>query len=206
MDQVLIESQYIGNCSYWSALLSAEKIQLDMHEHFAKRSYRNRAHILGANGLLRLTIPLQSGKHQHSAMKDVRISYNENWQKLHWQSLTSAYRRSPFFEFYEDELKCFYEEREEFLLEFNCKLMRAIASILKINLTIEFTEKYNKEAGEEITDIRSRFMPGKHSKRNFASYPQVFSDRFNFIEDLSVFDLLFNMGSRSADYLRDIRS
>ena len=103
MNSILIESQYIGACSYWNILLKSSAITIDKEEHYTKRSYRNRAHILGANGLLRLSIPLERGKQQHSKMKDVRISYNERWQDLHWQSFTSAYRRSPFFEYYEDE-------------------------------------------------------------------------------------------------------
>ena len=84
MRNILIESQYIGSCSYWKLLLDADTVVIDKHEHYVKRSYRNRAHILGANGLLRLSIPLESGKHQHAAMHDVRISYNQAWQNLHW--------------------------------------------------------------------------------------------------------------------------
>jgi hypothetical protein len=205
MKQILVESQYTGSCAYWSALLKADTIVLDKHEHFVKRSYRNRAHILGANGLLRLSIPLEHGKHQYAAMKDVRISYNENWQKLHWQSFTSAYRRSPFFEYYEDQLKPFYEVKEEFLFDFNYKLIQAIASILKLDLTIQISESYLKETGE-MPDLRTSFSPSDKTESIFPSYPQVFSDRFPFLENLSVLDLMFNLGSRSADYLRGIRS
>ncbi|MDB5226542.1 MAG: WbqC-like family protein [Bacteroidota bacterium] len=202
---ILIESQYIGSCSYWKELLRSEKIYLDRHEHFVKRSYRNRAHILGANGLLRLSIPLESGKHQHSAMKDVRISYNENWQKIHWQSLTSTYRRSPFFEFYEDHLRKMYETQYELLFEYNYNFMQVITGLLKINLPVTETDKYIAAVDDNIKDYRNYFLPGKEPGNDFTVYPQVFSDRFEFIPDLCVLDLLFNMGTRSLDYLSAVK-
>ena len=204
MNSILIESQYIGSCSYWKLLLDAENIVIDRNEHYVKRSYRSRAHILGANGLLRLSIPLQSGKHQHSAMGDVRISYNENWQNLHWHSFTSCYRRSPFFEFYEDRFLKFYEERFEFLIEYNTALLKIIAAILNTEINITFTEKYLKKEDFVGTDYRNFILPSKENVSDFPSYPQVFSDRFDFVKDLSILDLLFNTGNRSKEYLEKI--
>lgn len=204
MNAILIESQYIGSCSYWNLLLKAETIVIDQHEHFVKRSYRNRAHILGANGLLRLSIPLVSGKHQHSAMKDVRISYNENWQSLHWHSFTSAYRRSPFFEYYEDHFRKFYEQKIELLIDYNFQFMQTIAAVLKTPLTVSFADKYYKKEEFSGMDYRSLSMPGKESAIGFPSYPQVFSDRFPFENDLCVLDLLFNIGTRAKEYIEKI--
>ncbi|HNY54735.1 MAG TPA: WbqC family protein [Chitinophagales bacterium] len=205
MNAILIESQYIGSCSYWNLLLKADAIVLDTHEHFVKRSYRNRAHILGANGLLRLSIPLVSGKHQHSAMKDVRISYNENWQGLHWHSFTSAYRRSPFFEFYEDHFRKFYEEKTDLLVEYNFQLMQTIAFVLKTELSVSFSDKYFTKDEFSGTDYRSHVMPGKDNTLDFTAYPQVFSDRFPFEKDLSILDLLFNTGTRAKEYIEQIK-
>lgn len=205
MKFVLIESQYAGSCTYWSILLQSEKIIVDRHEHFVKRSYRNRAHILGANGLLRLSIPLVHGKHQHAAMKDVRISYKENWQKLHWQSLTSCYRRSPFFEFYEDGFRRFYENEFEFLTDYNFQLLQVINGVLKTEMDIAFSDKYYTAADFEGTDFRSFMLPSKPAAHHFPEYPQVFSDRFAFQDDLSVLDVLFNLGSRSKEYLLSLK-
>ncbi len=204
MNAILIESQYIGSCSYWNLLLQADEIYLDQHEHYVRRSYRNRAHILGANGLLRLSIPLEHGKSQHAAMKDVRISNNDNWQSLHWHSFTSAYRRSPFFEYYEDYFKKFYENKFDLLIDYNTELMKVIASILKVELSIKFSEKYFGKDEFFGTDYRSIFLPNKSSDINFASYPQVFNDRFPFEKDLCVFDVLFNVGTRSKEYLLNV--
>ncbi len=203
MNQILIEAQYIGSCSYWANLLKVDRIYLDSHEHYAKRSYRNRAHILGANGLLRLSIPLASGKHQHSAMKDVRITYNEPWQKLHWQSFTSAYRRSPFFEFYEDAFASFYRDQFQFLFEYNIALMKVIAKILRTELPIVITDVYSAVPPEGIRDLRNLIIPGR-VYTPLPPYTQVFSDRFDFINDLSVLDVLFNLGNNSKNYLTQI--
>jgi hypothetical protein len=204
MNQILVEAQYIGSCSFWAHLLQADKIYLDGHEHYVKRSYRNRAHILGANGLLRLSIPLVSGKHQHSAMKDVRISYNEPWQKLHWQSFTSAYRRSPFFEFYEDQFTPFYTEQYEYLLTYNVAFMKAISKILKIELPIDFTEAYAAVPSGSVKDLRNSIKPGALTK-DLSPYTQVFSDRFEFSNDLCVLDALFNLGNSTKEYLTSIK-
>ncbi|MBK8352887.1 MAG: WbqC family protein [Saprospirales bacterium] len=201
MQPILIESQYAGNCSYWNLLLKSKEIYIDSHEHYVRRSYRNRTHILGANGLLRLSIPLESGKSQHAAMKDVRISYNERWQELHWHSMVSAYSRSPYFDYYEDHLKKFYEQKFELLIDFNFQFMQTIASILKVDLSVKFTEKYFSKDEFFGTDYRSFILPNKKSEINFSSYPQVFSDRFPFEADLSILDVLFNKGTTSVEYL-----
>lgn len=201
MQPILIESQYAGNCSYWNLLLKSKEIYIDSHEHYVRRSYRNRTHILGANGLLRLSIPLESGKSQHAAMKDVRISYNERWQELHWHSMVSAYSRSPYFDYYEDHLKKFYEQKFELLIDFNFQFMQTIASILKVDLSVEFTEKYFSKDEFFGTDYRSFILPNKKSEINFSSYPQVFNDRFPFEADLSILDVLFNKGTTSVEYL-----
>lgn len=204
MNSILIESQYIGSCSYWKLLLDAENIVIDRNEHYVKRSYRNRAHILGANGLLRLSVPLESGKHQHAAMGAVRISYNGNWQNLHWHSFTSCYRRSPFFEFYEDRFRKFYEERFELLIEYNTALIKTIAAILNTEINIGFTENYLRKEDFEGIDCRSFILPGKECVADFPMYTQVFNDRFDFVKDLSVLDLLFNTGTRCKEYLEKI--
>ena len=204
MQPILIESQYAGNCSYWNLLLKSKEIYIDSHEHYVRRSYRNRTHILGANGLLRLSIPLESGKHQHAAMHDVRISYNQAWQNLHWHSFTSCYRRSPFFEYYEDHFRKLYGEKFEFLVEYNTELLKTIATILKTEINISFTEKYLKKEDFDGIDLRSLILPGKENVSEFQTYPQVFNDRFDFIKDLSVLDLLFNVGTRSKEYLEKI--
>ncbi len=204
MGSILIETQYIGSASYWNILLNAEKICFDQHEHYVKRSYRNRAHILGANGLLRLSIPLERGKHQHAVMKDVCISYSERWQKLHWQSFTAAYRRSPFFEFYEDYFRKFYTEKIEKLVDYNVGMIETIASILKVKPDISLSEMYYIQDAFDGKDYRSYIMPSQENKLQLPPYPQVFSDRFPFEQDLCILDVLFNLGTRSGEYINSL--
>lgn len=204
MSAILIESQYIGSCTYWHCLLQATSIVIDQEEHYVRRSFRNRAHILGANGLLRLSIPLERGKHQHSKMKDVKISYQENWQALHWHSITSCYRRSPYFEYYEDYFKPFYTEKQELLLDYNLSFMQTIASLLKIKLPISKSDKYYTSADFIGIDARSYFLPTKNITIDFPTYPQVFNDRFPFVKDLSLLDVLFNVGPNTSNYISSL--
>ncbi len=198
MQSILIESQYVGSISYWKKIISTEQIWIDKHEHFVKRSYRNRCHILSANGLLRLSIPLERGKHQHAAMKDVKISNKENWQKLHWQSLQSCYRRSPYFEYYEAIFYQIYHSKTDFLVDFNLQILHAVLDILKVKKEWKLTEKYEASI-ENTLDLRSELMPS--NPYVLPRYLQVFSDRFDFIADLSIYDLLFNQGNQTMQYL-----
>lgn len=204
--QIIIESQYIGCARYWSLLVQSEHIVLDQHEHYVKRSYRNRAHILGANGLLKLSVPLEHGKQQRSILKDVRISYQENWQKNHWQSLVSAYRRSPFFEYYEDNFRKLYQTEYEFLFEYNYAYLVQIAKLLNVNLFVSFSVNYQPKSVFQGLDCRNKFLPQQTLSLDFPKYTQVFSDRFDFIPDLCVLDVLFNLGTRSVEYLKGIKS
>lgn len=204
MDIILIEPHYIGNCSYWNVLLRAGQIVLDYKEHYVRRSYRNRACLLGANGILRLSIPLERGKNQHSAMHNVRISYNERWQDLHWQSFISAYRRSPFFEYYEEEFRKLYTSKFEFLVDFNFQMMQLIAKILKTELSVTFADKYYPKATFNGNDCRDFITPGIVNCANATSYLQVFSDRFSFVPDLCVLDVIFNLGNQSKAYLMNL--
>ena len=97
---------YFPSIQYVKALLKAKDATFTLESNYQKQTYRNRCSIYGANGKLNLTIPIQHTK-RDGRQKDkvVKIMWEENWQKLHWRSLSSAYRSSPFFEFYEDELK-----------------------------------------------------------------------------------------------------
>ncbi len=133
-------------------------------------------------------------------MKDIRISYTDPWQKLHWRSLESAYRRSAYFEFYEDELKPFYmEQKFTFLVDFNAALTDLLTTVLKLNKTLIPTSDYQKLL-PECEDLRNAFSP-RHSIPKQRSYPQVFENKFGFIPDLSIADLLFSQGPEATDFL-----
>ena len=119
---ILLETQYLPSIQYCSKFCSADPVVIEQHENYRKGTYRNRSHIASANGLLRLTIPLQKGKNQQQNIRTVRIAYNQPWQAQHWTSIQSAYGNSPFFEFYADELQPFFKKKETFLWDWNFQL------------------------------------------------------------------------------------
>ena len=192
---VILQSVYAGNVNYYAAILKSENVIVDINEHFLKQSYRNRCVIAGANGPLNLIVPVKR-KTGRVKLKDVEIDYSENWQKIHWKSIESAYRTSPYFEFYEDRFKALYFSKEfKLLMNWNSAINNAILTSLKHEPEIRISEKYISET-DGYEDLRSEIHPKKqitsHYKVN--SYPQVFDDRMDFLPNISVLDLLFNEG------------
>ena len=202
MQPVLLSTAYLPPVSYFSALLNNETILIEKHENFIKQTYRNRCKILSANGVLTLSIPLQK-----NAVKELitekKISYAENWQIKHWRAIISAYKNSAYFEYFEEEFKPFYFEKHEFLFDYNLELIKTILKLLRIKKEISFTNDYKKDFSG--TGLRS--LTPKQETRNpkpeiiNKEYYQVFSDKFGFIPNLSVIDLLFNKGLKTKDYL-----
>lgn len=160
---------------------------------------------MGANGILPLSIPVLKGHDQKTYVKDIRIDYNKKWQKLHWRSIESAYRHSPFFEFYMDEFFPFFEQRFEFLLDFNASLFELILHALEIDNTYQFSSEFMDDQEGNYTDYRDIIHPKRDllSDPLFApvTYPQVFGDRHGFKANLSIVDLLFNEGPNARSVL-----
>ena len=173
---------------------------LEKYEHFPKQTYRNRANIYSPDGMLTLVVPVVKGSKAHTAVKDVRISYDFRWQRLHWMSLQNCYRRSAYFEYYEDEFAIFYEVRETFLFDMNEKLLRLLLNLLKIKTEIKFTADYEPEY-LNLKDFRQGFSSKKETDYPQKPYYQLFEDRHGFIKNLSIVDLLFNQGPQSVNYL-----
>ena len=188
---------YFGPISYFAALIRAENYQFEAQENFPKQTYRNRCYIQGANGRLRLAIPIHHDGTRK--MKDLKVSSEFNWQKEHHKSLISAYKSSAYFEYYEDDLAPIFERKDEFLLDLNLKTMDFISSKLKLDLKLDLTENY--EIVSEELDFRNQFSAKEYSSLNFPDYFQVFDDKFDFMPDLSILDLLFNEGPKAKDYL-----
>lgn len=200
MSAVLLSSSYLPPVNWFKAVISNEIVFIEKHEHFQKQSYRNRCEILSANGKLNLSIPLLKQGNKE-LITDKRISYSENWQQNHWRAITSAYKNSPYFEFFEDDFKPFYSNRHEFLFDYNLQLINTVLKILRVKKTLQFTETYSKEF--EGIDLRSSIHPKIIPPVPSQSYLQVFSDKFEFTANLSVIDLLFNQGLNSLKYLAD---
>ncbi|NGF56757.1 WbqC family protein [Parapedobacter sp. SGR-10] len=199
---LLFAANYFPCISYFHAIQKDElPILLEKHEHYPKQTYRNRTRIATANGVLDLIVPIRHGRKERVSMKDIRINYEHDWQRLHWLSIQTAYRSSAYFEYYEADFVPFFEEKHEFLLDYNVAQLELILKILKINRFISFTESYEKSP-ESMIDYREAIHPKKESA--YASekpYYQIFEDRHGFVPDLSILDLLFNQGPQSKLYL-----
>jgi len=193
---------YLPPVGYFSLLQKlGEDFLIEKHEHLAKQTYRNRASIYSPNGKLDITVPVVKGAKTHTKMKDVRISYDFNWQRLHWLSLESCYRSSAYFEFYEDELSRFYTNKFEFLFDYNLELLEWLNKKLKLNKSFEVTGEYFDDIKPEL-DFRSAMNPKKQQDIvNNKSYYQVFEDKHQFLPNLSIVDLLFNQGPQARLYL-----
>ncbi len=197
---VLLPYTYMGPVSYYSCIAQHRNIALERHENFPKQTFRNRCTIYGTNVPLNLIVPVEHRSGERS-ISDKRISYRENWQKLHWKSLETAYRSSPFFEYYEDDFLGVLMKKHELLIDLNAQFMSLILKILDIEVDLSFTSEYKE--GFDGLDLREDFTPNADlaDKEDFQHYTQVFEDRHGFLPNLSIADLIFSQGPRSRDYL-----
>ncbi|WP_417431459.1 WbqC family protein [Halpernia sp.] len=190
---------YLPNISWFIQYLENNtEVIIEKFENFPKQTFRNRTNIYGANGKLTLVIPINHTGNR--LYKNTEISYAENWQKQHWKSIKTAYQSSPYFEFYEDRFAKIYEKKEKFLFDFNLKALEILIQLLKIDKKFQFSESYKTESS--ALDLRQSFSAKKESTETFENYYQTFGEKFGFIQDLSVCDLLFNLGPESLIYLK----
>ena len=201
-NKILLPIFYLPPISWFSVFLDPENdIAFEQFEHFPKQTYRNRAVIYGANGKLPLIIPIQhTGKRE---MKDIRISYAEDWQKLYLKSIKTAYQSTPYFEYYEEKLKAIFQEKTDSLLEFNLNALKVILGILKTEKDFIVTEEYFKNPSQK--DFRSVFSAKSESEIAMQDYYQSFSDKHGFLKDLSILDLICNIGPESLTYIKNIK-
>ena len=180
---------YLPPVSYFIAMMRSGKVELEAHENFVKQSYRNRCRIATANGVETLSIPIESNKGEKINIREARIAPHDNWQKNHWRAITSAYRNSPFFEFYEDDFKPFYEKKWKFLWDYNLELLTLMLELLDVEADIQLTTDYQSELTHS-KDFREFIHPKKETVFDVKPYYQVFESKHGFIADLSIIDLL----------------
>ncbi len=187
-----------------AALLSSEHIYIEAHETYSKQSWRNRCIVATANGLQSLIVPVNKVYGNHTQTKDIRVSYAENWQQIHWRTLTAAYNKSPWFEHYSPFLEPCFRHQAKTLFELNLSLLKLVLKLLKVDKTISVTSTYLKDASE-MRDFRNRFNPkGRPVDKTEKLYYQVFADRIGFHPNLSILDLLFCEGPLSMAYLESL--
>ncbi len=204
MNTAVLSSAYLAPIQYYSKLLNYSACIIDNFEHFTKQTYRSRCDVYSPNGSITLSVPLVKRAHRR-AVKDLKISYDYDWQTLHWRTLESSYRRSPYFEYYEDDFyPLYHDKKHEYLIDLNEALQQEILILLKRKPNYTFASEYQK-IYTDADDYRNIISPKEplDSDKTFEviPYSQVFDTRHGFIPNLSIVDLLFNQGNRAMEFI-----
>lgn len=207
MNQIILSSAYLAPVEYYAKLFAYDKVYVERFDSYMKQTYRNRCVIASAGGPQALTIPTEKGEGAKCLMKDIRISDHGNWRHVHWNAFVAAYKHSPFFDYYADEFHRFYEKRYDFLYDFNMDLCHWMCEQIDLQPVMIPTDDY-VAVPEGMDDYRERIHPKKvytEADPDFSLVPyyQVFDAKQGFQPNLSIADLLFNMGPESLLVLRD---
>ncbi|MDP3557381.1 MAG: WbqC family protein [Bacteroidota bacterium] len=204
----LLSTAYWPNLHYFYYLFNADSITIETFENYHKQSYRNRTQILTANGKLDLSIPIKK-LNTKQLITEIEISYEENWQINHWRAITSAYKNSPYFEFFEEEINFLYTTPFKFLMNYNLEQLKLIFKILKFKKEISYTNQFEKDP-TNCLDLRNIIHPKIEFTKDvnvtqllIKPYYQTFENKFEFHPNLSILDLLFNKGLDTHEYLKD---
>lgn len=201
----LLTTAYWPNLHYFCYVFSSDVLFIEQFENYQKQSYRNRTHILTANGVLSLSVPVKKNA-QKELTKNIHICYKENWPVKHWRAITSAYKNSPYFDYFEEELQDFYTRDFEFLLDYNLKQLQFVFKLLKIKKEIVLTSEFEKSP-ISVLDLRNIIHPKVDPKNDapvtdilIKPYYQTFESKFEFQPNLSILDLLLNKGLGTLEY------
>lgn len=202
--RAIVNTAYLAPVQFYSKFLLYNEITIEQFDSYHKQTYRNRCRILGPNGPLNLTIPVVKESGKKLKTKDIRIDYATNWQKNHWKSISSAYNSSPFFEFYAEDFAPFYEKEFTFLIDFNHQLHQQIVENIGIDSQLSYSSSFEKTF--DGTDLRDKVSPKINDKIadplfSPIRYTQTFDEKFDFVPNLSIIDLLFNKGPETESIL-----
>jgi len=208
MQSILLSTAYFPPVSWVAVALQTVSVEIEIHETYLKQTYRNRCNIATASGILSLTVPVKRVNGNHTKTADIQIDNSEKWQNLHWKSIITAYNKSPYFLFYRDLFEPVFFKKQEILVDLNRELIRIITSALQINsLNISYSTHY--VANPDICDLRNCLHP--KIKRHpgididIQRYMQAFEENVGFIPDLSILDLIFNLGPEALPYLENLK-
>ena len=200
--KIIIHPTYFPNIFSFKTIINSTNILFEVNDHYVKQTLRNRTSIHAANGKLNLSVPVKFSSTKKEKYKDIKICYDSNWQKIHLKSIESAYKNSPFYDFFEDYFINFYNKKEKFLVDLNFSSIRLIFEILEKELNCNFTNEY-LEKYIDLTDYRSLLTNKNFNEKvDFKNYTQVFKEKNGFIENLSSIDLIFNKGLDFEDFIK----
>lgn len=200
MNTIILHPTYFPTIATFVALVNSKNVVFEVFDNYQKQTYRNRCYIYAANGKLQLSVPVIYTQKNRQLYQDVKIANTYNWQDIHFKSLESAYRTSPFYEYYIDDIKPLYTESFDSILDFNLACFEVICEALQLDITIKKTDKFEKEP-EDSLDYRYLVNAKKDTVLQFDNYTQVFNAKHGYINNLSILDLLFNEGPSALAYL-----
>jgi len=201
IENSVLYSSYFPSILYFNILAKSNSVTIDIGENYVKQSFRNRCEILSANGLFSLSVPIEKKANPHTPTKDIKIAYHTLWQKNHLRALESAYRSSPFFQFYIDDFAFVFEKQFQVLTDLNIEILNVLTKTLGLKKNLYYSEMYI-ENSQEYKDYRASInYRNQIEKIPSVKYLQVFDNKFGFIPNLSILDLLFNLGPETMQYL-----
>lgn len=198
---ILLHPTYFPSVSHFVAMTQAEKITFEVEDNFQKQTNRNRMYIYSPNGIQLLNIPVKHSKGERQKFKDTKIEWAFDWQKQHFKSLEAAYRTSPFFEYFEDDIRPIFEKKHTFMMDLNFEILDIVNECLATSISFDKTGEYFHEV-ENMKDYRF-LVNGKKDTSEFDAYTQVFNEKHGYLNNLSILDLLFNEGRYALDYLKE---
>ncbi len=201
---VLLNLPYAGCVWHWARLVSGQPVVFEAHGLYQRRTQRSRTTILAANGPLDISVPVE--RNETLPYRDIRINYSTPWHRQHLRALLSAYNSSAYFEYFIDDFQSLYNRAHTFLWDFNIELMHLIAQLLDVKISYQLTQSFTT-ADDNQTDLRIATEPRfAHLLRGSRAVPyyQLFTNKFGFVPDLSIFDLLFNLGPEAVFTLREM--
>ncbi len=204
--KILLSTAYLPPLRYMSKLLLTGEVWLEGDENYTKQTFRNRCLIAGPNGPQALSIPVEKGSFHKVHIRDVRIDRSSPWEKLHLRALNAAYRSSPFYEYYIDDLMEVLERRPVFLFDLNLMLLERLLELTGISCTLHVTRKFTPPDTEGVLDLRERILPKRQEEDPFFRHPvyhQVFEEKSGFLPGMSIVDLLFNEGPDTGKILKE---
>ena len=200
MNSILIHPSYFPSISHFVAIAKANIVTFEVEDNFQKQTNRNRMYIYSPNGIQLLNVPVKHNKERHQRIKEVKIENDFDWQKQHFKSLEAAYRTSPFFEYFEDEILPIFQKKHNYLMDLNMETMAIVSNCLRLEFDYDETTEYFHEVTDKV-DHRN-LINGKKDTSVIEPYTQVFGDKHGYLNNLSILDLLFNEGRYALDYLK----